>query len=67
MIAIIAVNENHFRHFCREVGLPIDKTVVQYCFCPESLAGLIGSKEVYILTLPEWYKGKTSEQVDKFE
>ncbi len=67
MILIVAVNENHFNHFCREVNLPRDKSIVRYVYHSDLLRGCAGRKDLSILLLPQWYLNKTSEEVNKIE
>ncbi len=67
MILVIAVNKNHFIHWCREVGLnPNDRSSVRYIYETALLDGLIGRKDVEILTLPEWYREKKRQEIDYF-
>jgi hypothetical protein len=66
MILVIAVNENHFKHWCREVGLNDHPTSVKYVFSPEQLRGLIGRPDIEILSLPEWYSTKPPSVITEF-
>jgi hypothetical protein len=65
MIYIIAHNEVHFSHFCREVNLPKEQAI--YVYKPEILRGIIGVKDVHILMLPEWYRNKSVQEQDMLE
>jgi hypothetical protein len=68
MILVIAVNQNHYTHWCREVGLnPSDRSSVRYISEPDQLRGLIGRKDIEILTLPSWYVSKSAKTVDAFD
>lgn len=68
MILVIAANQNHFIHWCREVGLnPNDRSSVKYISGPDQLRGIIGMKGYEILTLPEWYRDKKPSVIDEFD
>lgn len=68
MIIAIAVNAHHYEHWCREHGLDTrDYNSVRYASVPDSLRGLIGRSDIEIVTLPEWYRGKSNESISEFD
>jgi hypothetical protein len=64
MNLVIAVSERHFEHWCREIGLPTQ--FVRYIYSPNQLRGLLGRADIDILTLPEWWREKSTSIVDEF-
>lgn len=65
---VVASNYRHYEHWCRSVQLnPNDHKSVNYLSSPYKLYGLLGSRDMEIVMLPEWYYGRKSDDVDKID